>query len=344
MKKVLLATLAAISICLSVNAQKISNVQWKQDANNLIINYRISGLTDDIECSTSLYVSFDGGKTQKGPLTKVSGDLGTMESNGEKSITWQVFEEMGNEELSGELVFEVKTDIKRKPLPTRTLIAYSYSPKTPVALMYGSGKRLAWYVKAKSNLHFDSKYDYNAVNGSLPGNSINLSSYSVSVDEASGNKIYSTFDPNTLESTPVYRQDNNGNIYDYYTNSKINTNPYNGYIVDNYDKNGYYTFTGNSKSVRYAAMVGASFEVISNIYLTAGVGYGLRQLMWEIEETSYDTGLPAGTSWVKIEDSSGKGLEWEIGAMYRYKFVVGMVNFAKLGSYKETSVGLGVMF
>ena len=43
-----------------------------------------------------------------------------MESNGEKSITWQVFEEMGNEELSGELVFEVKTDIKRKPLPTRS--------------------------------------------------------------------------------------------------------------------------------------------------------------------------------------------------------------------------------
>lgn len=338
MNKLLLTTFAFFSICIVANAQKASNVQWKQDINNLLITYSFSGLNDNVECSTALYVSLDAGKTFKGPLTKVSGDVGPVKSNGKKSITWQVFEEMGNEEITGDLVFEVKTEIKRKPLPKRTFLAYSYSKNTPVGLAIGSGKRVGWYAKVKTNAKF-STADYTVEASETTSQNVDLSGLSVYYNEETGNKVYYV-----LDGYAIYYESSDGSLYDYNTNKLINSTSESNYAVPDYDGDGYYTFTGKVQQSRYAGLVGVTITLPKGFYLNGGLGYGVRELMWEIEEFSYETNELLGSYWAKVDESSGSGIEWEIGAMYRWKKLLTTVGFAKVGNYHETSIGVGLMF
>ena len=84
-------------------AQKVSNISFVQEQSNIIISYN---LETSVTCNVSLYVSLNEGKLWKGPLIKVSGDVGPKISSGAKIITWNVLEEF--EELRGdEIMFKV---------------------------------------------------------------------------------------------------------------------------------------------------------------------------------------------------------------------------------------------
>ena len=73
-----------------IYSQKISNVNFNQERNNIIISYN---LETKIPCKIALFVSTNGGGTWLGPLKKVSGDIGVNVSSGNKLITWNVLEE-----------------------------------------------------------------------------------------------------------------------------------------------------------------------------------------------------------------------------------------------------------
>jgi uncharacterized protein (TIGR02145 family) len=86
--------------------QKVSNVNYKQEQNNIIVTY---SLDTKAPCTVSLFVSTNGGNSWQGPLIKVLGDVGSNLQSGNKSIKWNVLEEF--DELRGEnIIFQVQAD------------------------------------------------------------------------------------------------------------------------------------------------------------------------------------------------------------------------------------------
>ncbi len=88
----------------TTNAQKVSNIAFRQEQSTIIVSYDLESKTP---CKVSLYVSTNGGTTWQGPLTKVTGDVGSKVVSGNHNITWNVLEEF--EELKGNSIkFQVK--------------------------------------------------------------------------------------------------------------------------------------------------------------------------------------------------------------------------------------------
>ena len=82
-------------------AQNVTNTDCRQEGNKIVVTYNLDK-PSDIE----LWYSTDGGRNYKGPLKKVSGDVGKNVHSGYNSIVWDVLEEV--EGLSGAgIVFKV---------------------------------------------------------------------------------------------------------------------------------------------------------------------------------------------------------------------------------------------
>ncbi len=88
-------------------AQKVSNINYRQEQSTIIISYDLETKTS---CKISLFVSTNDGTTWQGPLKKVTGDAGNKIVSGNHSITWNVLEEF--EELRGDKIkFQVRADV-----------------------------------------------------------------------------------------------------------------------------------------------------------------------------------------------------------------------------------------
>ena len=89
---------------ITTHAQKVSNITFRQEQSTIIVSYDLETKTP---CKVSLYVSTDGDITWKGPLTKVTGDVGNKIVSGNNNITWNVLDEF--QELKGDNIkFQVK--------------------------------------------------------------------------------------------------------------------------------------------------------------------------------------------------------------------------------------------
>lgn len=94
-------------------------------------------------------------------------------------------------------------------------------------------------------------------------------------------------------------------------------------------------FTGEKESSRFAITGGVLQRIIRPLYLYAGLGYGTRTLGWEMP----------GNEMAECKDYTYKGVEAEVGGIFRYK------NFAIMAGvqtnsfkYWEASIGAGIMF
>ena len=107
MKKIKLLILLLVVLQTSfVIAQKVSNINYRQEQSSIIVSYDLETKTP---CKVNLYVSTNGGTTWQGPLTKVTGDVGAKIASGSYNITWKVLEEF--EELRGDKIqFQVRAD------------------------------------------------------------------------------------------------------------------------------------------------------------------------------------------------------------------------------------------
>ncbi len=102
-------------IGLNSYAQKVSNINIRQEQSNIIISYDLETKTP---CKVSLYVSTNGGSNWQGPLKKVSSDIGNKVVSGKHNITWNVLEEF--EELTGN---NVKFQVKAEELRTKSIVS-----------------------------------------------------------------------------------------------------------------------------------------------------------------------------------------------------------------------------
>jgi len=105
MKKTLITTTLLIVSFFSFS-QSITNVQAKQDNNNVIISYNIqhSGTTN---INIGLYLSTNNDGVFIGPLKSVTGDFGSNITTGSKTITWNVLQDT-NLLAGANFVFRVK--------------------------------------------------------------------------------------------------------------------------------------------------------------------------------------------------------------------------------------------
>ena len=120
--KFLLLLLILNLIWSSSFSQKVSDTETRQIGSTIEISYI---LETKAPCAISLYVSKDGAATWEGPLTKVSGDVGTKIASGRNVIVWDVLAEV--EQLSGDKIqFQVRAgnDLKIGEVFQGGIIAY----------------------------------------------------------------------------------------------------------------------------------------------------------------------------------------------------------------------------
>ena len=86
-------------LCLSTQAQKVSNIRAEQRGQDIVVLYSLETTSP---CEVSLLLSQDNGVTWGSPLKNVSGDVGKNIAAGEKQINWKVLEE--REELVGDKI------------------------------------------------------------------------------------------------------------------------------------------------------------------------------------------------------------------------------------------------
>ena len=82
--------LGLLIITRTSSAQTVSNVRAEQEQSDIIILYDLEAKEP---CAIDVYVSPDGGRTWKGPLTNLIGDAGKNISAGPKKCLWAVLKE-----------------------------------------------------------------------------------------------------------------------------------------------------------------------------------------------------------------------------------------------------------
>ncbi|MBU8891475.1 MAG: hypothetical protein KOO66_01760 [Bacteroidales bacterium] len=113
----------------------------------------------------------------------------------------------------------------------------------------------------------------------------------------------------------------------------------------NFEEPSYYTFNNLEKIRRFSLTIGANKQISRNFFISAGIGYGLKDLVWQMNIYSYSNDDLINSEYVKNPDYSYKGIEAETGLTYRLKnFLitsgVSTVNF----QYTNLLIGLGYSF
>lgn len=185
MTRKILILIQVIFICLitDLDAQKIGRVSFQQEENKIIVNFAIKGAEKGQSFNADIYISTDGGKTFKGPLVEVSGDIGEGIEAGKKKIVWDVLDEMPT--LEGDIVFEIRAEIidtldskpeeemveklEEKPpsekesgtgkSPEKT-IEYNGSVYAPLGLSFGILNPVGFYISGRFHPSFFQKSDY----------------------------------------------------------------------------------------------------------------------------------------------------------------------------------------
>ena len=134
-------------IGLQLHAQRVSNVRFEPFGRAIRVHYTLSRLPFDSFATLNLFVSANGGESFVGPLVQVQGDIGKVTGNGEKSVVWQVMDEIGR--LEGRIVFEEKQKAKH-------ILMYNVSGSSCFGLMYGRVARWGGYVRGKTNFSLEN--------------------------------------------------------------------------------------------------------------------------------------------------------------------------------------------
>ncbi len=148
----------------TVLAQKgVSNVRTEQQDSILYVFYDLNTSSD-----VSLYFSIDDGKTFSGPLSYVSGDVGSgVKAGSEKLIVWDIVKELGYIDIKRAKV-KVVADLQKVKTPkapkrprqlewrTLALVGTAFnSNQLSYTLMFGQVKRFGWYGKLKTDFNFN---------------------------------------------------------------------------------------------------------------------------------------------------------------------------------------------
>jgi hypothetical protein len=243
--------------------------------NKYYVDYTLSSVKYYQTQEAYLFVSADEGKTFKGPLKQVQGDISYITKAGNHTITWDFLKEMPLNDKK--LIFEVRTQVKEEARKRKLYLSYVGNISSPIGLRLGFISKIGFYIEGRMSLPPSDPISYNY----------------------------------------------NGQLYDY-------------------DKNGYYEFSGASQIEAKTVLLGISTQISRNAFLYFAAGYGIDYYKLEINEFNYDTNSSVGSSWVKDETQSYSGAELDAGIMLRFGSIVlsagsNIINF----EYPNFTVGIG---
>jgi len=115
-------------------------------------------------------------------------------------------------------------------------------------------------------------------------------------------------------------------------------------IID-YNKPGYYQFTGDKGYAAWSVVGGATFQVSRIVYFNAGLGYGVENYLYKIDEYTYEPDIKTGSAWAKDAAYSYSGFELDAGIILKFnKFIISggatTINFQTF----NWVAGIGVAF
>ncbi len=161
MKKIFII-INLMSLCLILPAQSVTNIVVEKTKKDKIkIWYEITSAKFNQKFNVSLYVSDDHGKTFKGPLKEVKGDVGKGIKEGKRMIIWDVMKEMPFVEKT--LVFDVRVETIENPIGKKFFVSYIGNQVTPIGIRLGNSHKLGWFIEARASLLAKEKtaYSYN---------------------------------------------------------------------------------------------------------------------------------------------------------------------------------------
>jgi hypothetical protein len=97
---------------------------------------------------------------------------------------------------------------------------------------------------------------------------------------------------------------------------------YTGDMIDNFNKPGYYQFSGKTAKPAMSALGGITFQPAWNTFIYAGAGYGTQKVMAEVDEFEYSTDKKTTTNWAENTASNHSGIELEAGVIFRFGHMV----------------------
>jgi len=162
-----------------VESQTITDVVFCQAGQTIEVKYNIIGARQNQYFNIDLYVSTDGGKTYKGPLKQVTGDVGLALPGGTgKKIVWDVFNEMP--EFGGQVAFDVRAVVveeqktsqtkvkdKKKDTGHHFFIGYNGSNTSPIGLITGVTGKVGFYISGRLNPGLFTQYTYETNNNGI---------------------------------------------------------------------------------------------------------------------------------------------------------------------------------
>jgi hypothetical protein len=148
-----------------VQAQRILNIEARPSGNTIIVDYSIKGAKFYQKFDVELYVSRDGGITYEGPLKYVSGDVGDNILSGDKSIIWNVLDEIPV--INQDFVFDIKVNVRGEGIKKRFFVQYVGNMITPVGVRVGILGKTNFYLEARASMLFNTTPGYEYTNGAI---------------------------------------------------------------------------------------------------------------------------------------------------------------------------------
>ena len=137
----------------SALSQVVTDVTDYQEGNNIVVTYLLEG-----DATIQLYYSTDGGRSFKGPLSRVSGDVGPSVIPGQNEIVWDVLSEVESLD-SPQVVFKVVAIGNGRAVNMGLSVDWAAS-NLGAASPYECGNYYAWGETNTKNRFERSNYKY----------------------------------------------------------------------------------------------------------------------------------------------------------------------------------------
>jgi hypothetical protein len=95
----------------------------------------------------------------------------------------------------------------------------------------------------------------------------------------------------------------------------------------------------------YGITIGGLKRITNKFFIYAGAGYGSKTKLLKMNEFSYTNFEKTGEAWVTDSNNSISGLEFELGAIVRYKKILFSAGSSSFNGQKWNVIaGIGVIF
>jgi hypothetical protein len=141
----ILITLICLLPFAAAFGQSITDVIYEQKDGKVIISYSLALENAKEMKDVKAFIVIDDAAPRE--LRYVSGDVGKIRSSGRKQIVFDVFRELGNNPVSGEIAFTVSgTPDMKGSKKVDVLLNYTASKAAPIGLFVGVGRKWGGYV------------------------------------------------------------------------------------------------------------------------------------------------------------------------------------------------------